>query len=99
MNTTKDVLLGSTLHDPRGVFLDSITHASNVVLKNYKGWVINVTTTTDQRVKDVLRALAPLGVFMTETDPNNSISIFDLMSEQVAIMARSTGLLSLGIFV
>lgn len=68
MNTIKDVLLGSTLHDPRGVFLDSLTHASTVVLENYRGWVINVTTTTDQRVKDALRALAPLGIFMTETD-------------------------------
>lgn len=73
MSNTKDVLLSSTLHDLRGVFLDSITQASKVVLENYRGWVVNVTTATDQRVKDALLALTSLGVFMTETDIANPI--------------------------
>lgn len=73
MSNLKDVLLSSTLHDPRGVFLDALPKASSVVLEGYKGWVVNVTTTTDQRVKDALRTFAPQGVFMTETDPDNPI--------------------------
>lgn len=68
-----DVLLSSTLHDPRGVFLDVLQKASNVVLEGYRGWVVNVTTTTDERVKNALRALAPLGVFMTETETDHPI--------------------------
>lgn len=68
-----DVLLSSTIHDPRGVFLDVLQKASNVTLERYKGWVVNVTTTTDDRVKNALLALAPLGVFMTETDTDHPI--------------------------
>lgn len=49
-----DVLLSSTLHDPRGVFLDVLQKASNAVLEGYNGWVVNVTTTTDQQVKNPL---------------------------------------------
>ncbi len=70
MQKTHDILLSSTLHDPRSVFLDVIQQACEVVSQNYKGWVINVTTTTDQGVKDLLRELAPLGIYMTETSKN-----------------------------
>ncbi len=68
-----EVLLCSTLHDPRGVFLDTLPKASSVVRKGYRGWVVNVTTTTDGRVKNTLKALAPLGVFLTETDPSQPL--------------------------
>ena len=73
MNNVKDVLLGSTLHDPRGVFLGVIQDASRIVLDSYRGWVINVTTTTDTRIKEALRALTPQGVIMTETDGNHKL--------------------------
>lgn len=69
----KEVLLSSTLHDPRGVFLNVLLNAGKVVLDGYKSWVVNVTTTTDQRVKDILYTLAPLGLVMTETDPKEPI--------------------------
>ena len=68
MNNIKDVLLSSTLHDPRGVFLDTIRNASKVVLGSYGGWVINVTPETDQRVKNEILKLAGAGVYMTEAE-------------------------------
>lgn len=68
-----DVLLSSTLHDPRGVFLDVLQNAGKVVLEGYKGWVVNVTTTTNEQVKNTLLALATHGVYMTETDPHHPI--------------------------
>ena len=89
MSNTKDVLLSSTLHDPRGVFLDNITQASKVVLENYRGWVVNVTTATDQRVKDALRALAPLGVFMTETDTPNPIVADKVENDHLYLLEKT----------
>lgn len=71
--TMKEVLLSSTLHDPRGVFLDVLQSASNVALEGYRGWVVNVTTTTNGRVKNALLSLAPFGVFMTETEVDHPI--------------------------
>ncbi|KKR50266.1 MAG: hypothetical protein UU81_C0009G0015 [Microgenomates group bacterium GW2011_GWC1_41_8] len=89
MNDVKDVLLGSTLHDPRGVFLDSLPKTISIVLEGYKGWVVNVTATTDQRVKDVLRALAPQGVFITETDPENQIVPDKIENDHLHLLSRT----------
>lgn len=88
MSNVKDVLLSSTLHDPRGVFLNSLTQASKIVLESYRGWVVNVTTTTDQRIKDALRALAPQGIFMTETDPNNPIVADKIENDHLYLLTQ-----------
>lgn len=98
MTNVKDVLLSSTLHDPRGVFLNSLTQASKIVLESYRGWVVNVTATTDQQVKDALRTLASQGIFMTETDPINSIINDKIENDhlylltQVAAIAKELGI-------
>src|SRR3989344_5916695 len=89
MNDVKDVLLGSTLHDPRGVFLDSLPKTISIVLEGYKGLVVNVTATTDQIVKDVLRALAPQGVFITETDPENQIVPDKIENDHLHLLSRT----------
>lgn len=85
----KDVLLCSTLHDPRGVFLETLAKASEEVLKEYKGWVINVTTTTDQRVKDALRKLSDLGIFITETDINNPIVSDKVENDHLYLLSKT----------
>lgn len=69
----KEVLLISTLHDPRGVFVDCLQSASNKVLENYTGWVINVTNTTDQKVKDVISSFVSHEVYLTEPEPAHPI--------------------------
>lgn len=92
MNATKDVLLSSTLHDPRGVFFDRLTHTSNVVLQNYSGWIINVTATTDQRVKEALRALAPQGIFATETDTANPIVTDKVENDHLYLLKQTVAI-------
>lgn len=89
MSNPKDVLLISTLHDPRGVFIDVISQASAVVLEGYKGWVINVTTATDSRVKDALRSLTPLGIYVTEVDPDNPIVSDGVENDHLYSLAKN----------
>ena len=87
----KDVLLASTLHDPRGVFLDALTKVPEVVLAEYTGWLINVTTTTDQRIKNALGSLNPLGVIMTETDPDNPIVPDKIENDHLYLLKQTVG--------
>jgi hypothetical protein len=68
-----EVLLCSTLHDPDGVFANVLKKTSMVVLEGYRGWVVNVTPKTNERIKNILWALAPYGVLMTETDTSYPI--------------------------
>lgn len=64
----QNVLLASTLHDPNGALLEPLNQAVNVVLSNYRGWVINITAATDPRIKELLKSLENRGVYMTESD-------------------------------
>ncbi|MBI2596195.1 hypothetical protein HYW46_05690 [Candidatus Daviesbacteria bacterium] len=50
----KEVLLASTLHDPKGIFLDDLPKAAEAVLSNYSAWIVNTTSTTDQKVNEEL---------------------------------------------
>lgn len=87
----QDVLLSSTLHDHRGVFPDVLQNASKVVLEGYKGWVVNVTTATDDRTKNALLALAPHGVYMTETDPDHPIVSDKVENDQQSVIRIPSG--------
>lgn len=69
----QNVLLASTLHDPNGSLLEPLTQAAEVVLSNYRGWVLNITASTDPRVKELLKSLGDYGVYVTEPDPKNPI--------------------------
>lgn len=97
MEKMRDVLLCSTLHDERGVFQDVLLKTSAKVLKGYRGWVVNVTATTHLLVKNALRKLAPLGVFMTETYADNPIVPDKVKNDhlylltQTLVIARETG--------
>lgn len=69
----QNVLFASTLHDPNGSLLEPLSLAVDVVLSNYRGWVLNITTTTDPRVKELLKDLEGRGIYSTEPDPKNPI--------------------------
>lgn len=69
----QNILLASTLHDPNGALLEPLSQAADVVLSNYRGWVLNVTTSTDPRVKELLKSLKERGIYITEPDPENPI--------------------------
>lgn len=84
-----EVLLTSTLHDPRGVFLDVVKNTRNVVLEGYKGWVVNVTTATNQQVKNTLKALAPSGVYMTETDTQQPIVADKVENDHLYLLGQT----------
>lgn len=64
----KDILLCSTLHDPRGVFLQQIKPVSEVIIRGYKGWVINVTQATDEKVVEEIRNLKNKKLYITESE-------------------------------
>lgn len=64
----QNILLASTLHDPHGALLKPLSQAAEVVLSNYRGWVFNITTATDPRIKELLKSLKERGVYITESD-------------------------------
>lgn len=63
-----DVLLSSTLHDPKGVFLNKLNHAGIEIWRAYAGWVVNVTSNTHPQVKEILNNMGPLNIIMVESD-------------------------------
>lgn len=69
----QNVLLASTLHDPRGSLLDPLKQAIDVVLSNYRGWVFSITAATDQHVKEFLKSQEIRGIYITESDSTNPI--------------------------
>ena len=87
----RDVLLISTLHDPRGVFLNAVPQVGSVVLESYRGWVVNVTTTTDRGVKEALRTLALAGVVVTEPDTDKPIVADKIENDHVNLLSNSIG--------
>ena len=84
-----DVLLCSTLHDPKGVFLDNIASVSHEVSKNYRVWVINVTTNTDKKIKERLKGLSNKGIIMTETDPGNMIVPNKIENDHLSLLKQA----------
>lgn len=92
MQNSRDVLLCSTLNDERGVFFGLIQNVSSVVAKNYIGWVINVTSTTDQRTKDAVTALASSGVYLTETDPAHPIVPDPIENDHLYLLGKTVGI-------
>lgn len=69
----QNILLASTLHDPSGSLLEPLSKAADVVLSNYRGWVFNITSSTDPRVKELLKSLEGRGIYITEPDPEKPI--------------------------
>lgn len=69
----QNILLASTLHDPRGALLESLKQAVDVVLLNYRGWVFSITTATDPRVKEFLKSQREQGIYVTEANPTSPI--------------------------
>lgn len=63
---TPDILLSSTLHDPKGVFLEHLKPVSEVILGAYRGWVINVTSVTDSRIKAEIQKFHGRDLYLTE---------------------------------
>lgn len=89
MERIRDVLLCSTLHDERGVFRGVLAKASTAVLAGYRGWVVNTTVTTNPQVKNALRALAPLCVFMTETDADKPIVADKVENDHLYLLSQT----------
>lgn len=82
----QNVLLASTLHDPKGVLLGDIPVACDVLLQNYYGWVVNVTSVTDQRVKD---ALKNRGVIVSEVDKDHPIVADPIENDHMQCLAEA----------
>jgi hypothetical protein len=89
MNFNKEVLLSSTLHDPRGVFLLTLDVAAEVVRDNYGGWIINVTSSTDSRVKDQIKGLEKKGIYFSETDTTNPIVADKVENDHMYLLGRT----------
>jgi hypothetical protein len=89
MSHSSEVLLSSTLHDPRGVFLPTLESAAQVVANNYGGWIINTTVSTDQRVKDQIKSLQGMGVYFSETDPLQPIVEDKVENDHLYLLGRT----------
>ena len=85
----QNVLLASTLHDPQGALLYPLKQAVDIVLSNYRGWVFNITATTDPRVKDLLKSLEERGVYITESDSTNPIISNKIENDHLNVLRES----------
>lgn len=62
------IVLCSTLHDPKAGLLGTFSDSAKVVRENgFNSWIINVTSSTDLRIKQELRGLSEFGVILIET--------------------------------
>lgn len=89
---SREVLLCSTLHDPRGVFADYLPKISETVLQGYRGWVVNTTTSTDQRSKNILSGLASIGVYATETDVHHPIASDPIENDHIYVLKQAAAI-------
>lgn len=85
----QNVLLASTLHDPNGALLEPLKQAVDVVLSNYRGWVLMITTSTDPRVKELLKSLGGRGVYITEPDPENPIVKNKIENDHLNVLRKA----------
>lgn len=87
MTNNPEVLLSSTLHDPNGIFKDKIEPAGDIVLQNYRCWIINTTVSTHQEVKDTIKSLSGRGIYFSETDPSVSIATDPVENDHLFLLA------------
>lgn len=83
------MLLCSTLHDPRGVFLDVLSTTSEIVLRNYRGWVVNLTATTEPKIKHLLQEISGEGVYVYETDTVHPIVEDKIENDHLNLLTKT----------
>lgn len=85
----QNVILASTLHDPRGALLGPLNQAVDVVLSNYRGWVFSITSATDDRVKEFLKSqgkpTSPIVPNKIENDHLNAL-------QEALVIAKKMGI-------
>ncbi|OGE16781.1 hypothetical protein A3F00_02480 [Candidatus Daviesbacteria bacterium RIFCSPHIGHO2_12_FULL_37_11] len=89
MRRSSEVLLSSTLHDPRGVFLETLPKVTVKVLENYAGWVINTTKSTNPNVKQQIKSYWNQGLFFSETDPKNTVASDPIENDHLFLLNKT----------
>lgn len=82
----KEIILGSTPHDPRGVFAGDVQQVSHTILRHYAGWVVNVTQTTDRTVIDALNGS---GVYLTKADPKRLLVPDSIENDHLHLLSQT----------
>lgn len=82
--------MASTLHDPNGSLLEPLNQAVEVVLSNYRGWVFNITTATDPRVKELLKSLKERGIYITESDSTDPIVSNKIENDHLNVLRKAS---------
>lgn len=86
---TREILLCSTLNDPRGVFLDHIRSVGEKVLESYRGWVINVTQVTDDKVKSEIQRLKGINIYLTEADTTTPLVRDKVENDHLYVLSKA----------